>query len=43
VKRRRDSGFGEIGHGGIVDFDKLLHFLYDYRCGDWKYGVVINP
>jgi hypothetical protein len=22
-------------HRGIVDFDKLLDFLYDYQCGVW--------
>ena len=26
-----------------VDFDKLLDFLYDYQCGVWTYGVLINP
>jgi hypothetical protein len=30
-------------HGGTVDFDKLLDFLYDYQCGVWTYGVLINP
>jgi hypothetical protein len=43
VKRRSDSGFGEIGHGGMVDFDKLLDFLYYYQYGDWTVGVLIIP
>jgi hypothetical protein len=33
----------KIGPRGIVDFDKLLDFLYDYQCGVWTYGVLINP
>jgi len=30
-------------HRGMVDFDKLLDFLYDYQCGDWTVGVLIIP
>jgi hypothetical protein len=52
--RHRDSGGGEKransrqpkevkARRGIVDFDKLLDFLYDYQCGVWTYGVLIIP